>query len=73
MCLRRAEKWTSVSPWALDSIAPDVAEQILDLGVVTGDRINGLLDGVAGRGLHSFTLQLNLSAFCGIGVACMGC
>jgi hypothetical protein len=27
----------------------------------------------AGRGLHSFTSQLNLSAFCGIGAAFMGC
>jgi hypothetical protein len=26
-----------------------------------------------GRGLHSSTFQLNVSAFCGIGVACRGC
>ena len=26
-----------------------------------------------GRGLHSFTFQLNVSAFCGIGGACRGC
>jgi hypothetical protein len=25
-----------------------------------------------GRGLHSSTIQLNVSAFCGIGGACMG-
>ena len=28
---------------------------------------------VLGRGLHSSTFWLNLSAFCGIGVACGGC
>jgi len=27
----------------------------------------------AGRGLHSFTFQLNVSAFCGIGGAFRGC
>jgi hypothetical protein len=26
-----------------------------------------------GRGLHSFTFRLNVSALCGIGVACRGC
>jgi len=29
--------------------------------------------GRRGRGLHSFTSQLNLSAFYGIGGACRGC
>eukprot|EP00227_Mantoniella_beaufortii_P010264 CAMPEP_0197590790 /NCGR_PEP_ID=MMETSP1326-20131121/12209_1 /TAXON_ID=1155430 /ORGANISM="Genus nov. species nov., Strain RCC2288" /LENGTH=552 /DNA_ID=CAMNT_0043156061 /DNA_START=168 /DNA_END=1826 /DNA_ORIENTATION=+ len=39
---------------ALDSIAPDIAELVLDLGTVTGDRINGLLDGVAGDWFYRF-------------------
>jgi len=30
-------------------------------------------EGAPGRGLHSSTFWLNLSAFCGIGGACRGC
>lgn len=39
---------------ALDSIAPDIAEQILDKSTITGDRINGLLDGVLGEWFYRF-------------------
>ena len=39
---------------ALDSIAPDVLEQIWEKSTITGDRINGLLDGVAGDWFYRF-------------------
>ena len=39
---------------ALDSIAPDVAEKVLAKSTITGDRINGLLDGVAGDWFYRF-------------------
>jgi hypothetical protein len=35
------------------------------------EEIHGVVE--IGRGLHSFTSQLNLSAFYGIGGACRGC
>lgn len=34
---------------ALEAIDMDVAEQILDAGCITGDRINGLVDGISGN------------------------
>jgi hypothetical protein len=34
---------------------------------------SGLMPMPPARGVHSFTSQLNLSAFCGIGGACRGC
>ena len=39
---------------ALDSIAPDVLEQVWEKSTITGDRINGLLDGVAGDWFYRF-------------------
>lgn len=33
---------------ALEAIDQDVADQVLDEGCITGDRINGLCDGVTG-------------------------
>jgi hypothetical protein len=36
-------------------------------------KADGASDGVVGRGLHSFTSQLNLSSFYMIGVARRGC
>jgi len=43
----------------------------------TGDQVRDFLGGVhcsgRGRGLHWFTFQLDVSACCGIGVACRGC
>ena len=33
----------------------------------------GVGDGAVGRGLHSSTFRLNVSAFCEIGGACRGC
>jgi zeaxanthin epoxidase len=39
---------------ALDSIAPDVLEQIWEKSTITGDRVNGLLDGVAGDWFYRF-------------------
>lgn len=42
------------SQGALDSIAPDLAEKVVQLGTVTGDRVNGLLDGVSGEWFYRF-------------------
>ena len=39
---------------ALDSIAPDVLEQVWEKSTITGDRINGLLDGVLGDWFYRF-------------------
>ena len=39
---------------ALECIAPEVAEKVEMDGVVTGDRINGLLDGEAGEWFYRF-------------------
>ena len=39
---------------ALDSIAPDVLEQIWEKSTITGDRVNGLLDGGAGDWFYRF-------------------
>ena len=39
---------------ALECIAPDVFEKVEAEGVVTGDRINGLLDGEAGEWFYRF-------------------
>ncbi|CAL0314406.1 unnamed protein product [Lupinus luteus] len=33
---------------ALESIDPDVANQVMRVGCITGDRINGLVDGISG-------------------------
>lgn len=33
---------------ALEAIDPDVADEVMRLGCITGDRINGLVDGVSG-------------------------
>ena len=34
---------------ALQAIDPEVAERILGMGCITGDRINGLCDGETGK------------------------
>ncbi|CEG00292.1 Monooxygenase, FAD-binding [Ostreococcus tauri] len=39
---------------ALDSIDPDVAEAVMRAGTITGDRVNGLLDGVSGEWFYRF-------------------
>jgi zeaxanthin epoxidase len=39
---------------ALDSIAPDVLERVWEKSTITGDRVNGLLDGVAGDWFYRF-------------------
>ena len=33
---------------ALEAIDPQVAEEVLEAGCITGDRINGLVDGISG-------------------------
>lgn len=42
------------SQGALESIAPDLAEKVMEVGTVTGDRVNGLLDGVSGEWFYRF-------------------
>ena len=37
------------SQGALDSIDPAMAEEVFERGIITGDRVNGLLDGVSGE------------------------
>ena len=39
---------------ALDSISPDMAEKVMEKGTITGDRVNGLLDGVSGEWFYRF-------------------
>jgi len=39
---------------ALECIAPDVLEQVISAGTVTGDRVNGLLDGESGEWFYRF-------------------
>lgn len=39
---------------ALDSICPDMAEKVMEKGTITGDRVNGLLDGVSGEWFYRF-------------------
>ena len=39
---------------ALDSIAPDVLEKVWEKSTITGDRVNGLLDGVLGDWFYRF-------------------
>jgi len=60
--LNRAERWTSVSPWVLALMLPKMV--IAELK--SGSRH-------CGRGLHSSTIRLNVSAFCGTGGAFRGC
>lgn len=33
---------------ALEAIDPEVAEEVMEAGCITGDRINGLVDGISG-------------------------
>lgn len=33
---------------ALEAIDPEVAEEVMEVGCITGDRINGLVDGITG-------------------------
>eukprot|EP00191_Tetraselmis_sp_GSL018_P009373 CAMPEP_0177598644 /NCGR_PEP_ID=MMETSP0419_2-20121207/12488_1 /TAXON_ID=582737 /ORGANISM="Tetraselmis sp., Strain GSL018" /LENGTH=665 /DNA_ID=CAMNT_0019091161 /DNA_START=142 /DNA_END=2140 /DNA_ORIENTATION=+ len=39
---------------ALDSFAPELAEKITTIGTITGDRVNGLLDGETGEWFYRF-------------------
>jgi len=39
---------------ALDSIDPAMAEEVMEKGTITGDRVNGLLDGVSGEWFYRF-------------------
>ena len=39
---------------ALDSISPEMAEEVMEKGTITGDRVNGLLDGVSGEWFYRF-------------------
>ena len=39
---------------ALDSIDPVMAEEVMEKGIITGDRVNGLLDGVSGEWFYRF-------------------
>ena len=56
MCVRRAEKWTSVSPWHEVTIRNKLFVQTRIFSAL----ITSL---ILGRGLHSSTSQLNLSRF----------
>ena len=42
------------SQGALDSIDPAMAEEVFERGIITGDRVNGLLDGVSGEWFYRF-------------------
>jgi len=42
------------SQGALDSIDPKMAEEVFTRGTITGDRVNGLLDGVSGEWFYRF-------------------
>ena len=56
--LRRAENWTSVSPWWTVRY-PDHAGDV----IVSAAHVPRIAWGAAGRGVHSFTFQLNLIRF----------
>jgi succinate dehydrogenase/fumarate reductase flavoprotein subunit len=53
------------APSAKDLASRDVVSRSMTMEIREGRGV--------GRGLHSFTSQLNLSAFHGIGGACRGC
>lgn len=42
------------SQGALDSIDPKMAEEVFERGTITGDRVNGLLDGISGEWFYRF-------------------
>ena len=42
------------SQGALDSIDPRMAEEVFARGIITGDRVNGLLDGISGEWFYRF-------------------
>jgi zeaxanthin epoxidase len=42
------------SQGALDSIDPKMAEEVFERGIITGDRVNGLLDGISGEWFYRF-------------------
>ena len=49
------------SQGALDSIDPAMAEEVFERGIITGDRVNGLLDGVSGEWFYRFDTRQPLS------------
>jgi zeaxanthin epoxidase len=45
---------------ALEAVDPSVAEEIMANGCITGDRINGLVDGLSGDWLDSCFISFSL-------------
>jgi hypothetical protein len=71
--------WTTqtVDPFAFEALGDDIVKERAGSGDREAQWSLGYSlmceDGVVGRGLHSSTFQLNLSALYGIGGACGGC